>query len=397
MQDLFIKLVQVYRNSEGLAHSDTVSYCISDKCSLDLITAVTNTEIFEDTSIFIETGEAKIGEKIKLHIGPPQPQLGRLHRTFQDFIKADFRSIFSTSNINEVPYYVADIDYCSQDSTEPKLILSYNVIKKLLISLERISAYLDRTNKKLIFVGKQTVEMSYDVGDSSIRFETTLREYANVNQNNIVLINKLCEWMEDESTSRHIDQKRSILTTVLSDIFPSNVDFLEFLSNIEFIDKSVRGQYGIYLENFKYEKFVKKLEDNSEKFVNRVNDSISKVLSQVLALPIAAAVPVILKGELATNQWVVYTSLLAYSIICYFALDSQKTVLEHIKNEVKNFDKADKLPTSMLDQWNSEKTKILLLADKQSYLYWTMFYITCAVMVYSVFQLCNSIPILKSF
>ena len=63
--------------------------------------------------------------------------------------------------------------------------------------------------------------------------------------------------MNDESTSSHIDEKKSILAFVLSDSLSQEANLLDVIQNIQHISKSVQAQYALYLENFSYEKFVK--------------------------------------------------------------------------------------------------------------------------------------------
>ena len=75
----------------------------------------------------------------------------------------------------------------------------------------------------------------------------------------IKLITDFQEWMNDESTSSHIDEKKSILAFVLSDSLSQErpLHLLDVIQNIQHISKSVQAQYASYLENFSYEKFVK--------------------------------------------------------------------------------------------------------------------------------------------
>ena len=120
-------------------------------------------------------------------------------------------------------------------------------------------------------------------------------------------------------------RKKSILAFVLSDSLPSDANFLNVIQQISKISEAVQAQYALYLENFSYEKFVKKLEENTEKFVGKINDTISKVLPQFLGLPFLTAVPSVLKSG---DDWLIY---LAFNFIlcnmCY-GLTNQKLILD---------------------------------------------------------------------
>ena len=161
------------------------------------------------------------------------------------------------------------------------------------------------------------------------------------------------------------------------------------------MNKSIYSQYDLYLEDFKYEKFVKKLEENSEKFISRINDSMSKVLSQVLALPIAAAIPAILKSNQIEvdngSQIIIALALIAYATICYFALTVQDEVLSNIKKQVGQFEEDGKIPSSLKEQWIKDKKQINSLIEKQKHLYYVMIAVVFLVIFYGSTKLISAI------
>ena len=220
-------------------------------------------------------------------------------------------------------------------------------------------------------------------------FEKILEDFSQNTGKKLKVIEDFCNWLDVSDVNRHSNERKSILSSVLFDIQAGSepLGICEVIENVERLYTSAKGQFDNYLEDFKYEKFVQKLEENSEKFIGRVNDSISKVLSQILALPIAAAAPVILKGQGKSSEIVIYLALLVYATICYFALSTQKAVLDHLESEVNNFGKEGMLPKSLGEKWNIEKKKILLLIDKQTHLYWIMRGIICIVIAYSAFKI----------
>lgn len=392
MQKLFSKLIDVYRKAEGSCHAQTVNYRIDSDDDIALITDITSDQNYDNTHVDVDVKSLIVGTTVQLDIKQPDPNLGRTFKKFKDFIKGDFPRVLSSNNISKTPYYIEDINYSSQDDITPDTIKAYNSIQKLLSCLASMSAYLDSANRKIIFVGKQTFELHYDISDDLVAFEKILEGLSQNSGKKLQVIEEFCNWLDVSDVNRHSNERKSILASVLFDIQAGSkpLGICEVIENVERLYTSAKGQFDNYLEDFKYEKFVQKLEENSEKFISRVNDSISKVLSQVLALPIAAAAPVILKGQGNSNEIVIYLALLVYATICYFALSTQKAVLDHLDSEVKNFGKEGKLPKSLDEKWTIEKKKILLLIDKQTHLYWIMRGIIYIVIVYSSFKIFDS-------
>lgn len=392
MQKLFSKLIDVYRKAEGSCHAPTVNYRIDSDDDIALITDITSDQNYDNTHVDVDVKSLIVGTTVQLDIKQPDPNLGRTFKKFKDFIKGDFPRVLSSNNISKTPYYIEDINYSSQDDITPDTIKAYNSIQKLLSCLASMSAYLDSANRKIIFVGKQTFELHYDISNDLVAFEKILEGLSQNSGKKLQVIEEFCNWLDVSDVNRHSNERKSILASVLFDIQAGSkpLGICEVIENVERLYTSAKGQFDNYLEDFKYEKFVQKLEENSEKFISRVNDSISKVLSQVLALPIAAAAPVILKGQGNSNEIVIYLALLVYATICYFALSTQKAVLDHLDSEVKNFGKEGKLPKSLDEKWTIEKKKILLLIDKQTHLYWIMRGIIYIVIVYSSFKIFDS-------
>lgn len=392
MQKLFSKLIDVYRKAEGSCHAPTVNYRIDSDDDIALITDITSDQNYDNTHVDVDVKSLIVGTTVQLDIKQPDPNLGRTFKKFKDFIKGDFPRVLSSNNISKTPYYIEDINYSSQDDITPDTIKAYNSIQKLLSCLASMSAYLDSANRKIIFVGKQTFELHYDISNDLVAFEKILEGLSQNSGKKLQVIEEFCNWLDVSDVNRHSNERKSILASVLFDIQAGSkpLGICEVIENVERLYTSAKGQFDNYLEDFKYEKFVQKLEENSEKFISRVNDSISKVLSQVLALPIAAAAPVILKGQGNSSEIVIYLALLVYATICYFALSTQKAVLDHLDSEVKNFGKEGKLPKSLDEKWTIEKKKILLLIDKQTHLYWIMRGIIYIVIVYSSFKIFDS-------
>lgn len=394
MTILFSELTELYYKSDFNTKSGIASYHIDSEKALFLVKKLTSVENQPLTRIELIQGDVKVGSIIELEIRQPKTSIGWLYDTFDSFLKADFQRTASSDDSLAKPFYIKGMKYSSEDIETPEIIKNYTTVKSLLLRLSEMSVYQDTVNHKLVFVSKKTFELHYNIQRSSIEFKKLLNDLTN---QQIITIKQLCNWLSDDKTSKHIDEKKSILAFVLASIQQPDtaLNIIDVLKRIQEINQAIRAQYDLYLEDFKYENFVKKLEENSEKFINRVNDSISKVLSQVLALPIAAAIPALLRGNQIQidniGQIVIALALIAYATICYFALTVQSEILKNIKNQVEQFEENGKIPSSLKEQWLKDKEQIDSLIKKQGHLYYVMITVVFLVIIYGGAKLCAAI------
>ena len=390
----FSDLVKFYRKASFDNETGLASYCIKDTSELSFIKKLTNDINFDSTQMSVESGELGVDNTVLLVVGEPDLQLGWLYQTFYEFIKGDFSRALSTNSIAKNPYYIEELDYFSEDEIVPNRIAKYKTIKGLLLQLASMSVYSDTTNKKLIFYSKHTFELSYDISN---RINDIVNLVIDMDHSTAKIIDDFCNWLNDDKTSKHNKEKKSILASVLKSNNSSeeSLHLLDVIQDIRSLNKSIYSQYDLYLEDFKYEKFVKKLEENSEKFISRINDSMSKVLSQVLALPIAAAIPAILKSNQIevdnSSQIIIALALIAYATICYFALTVQDEVLSNIKKQVGQFEEDGKIPSSLKEQWIKDKKQINSLIEKQKHLYYVMIAVVFLVIFYGSTKLISAI------
>lgn len=393
----FSDLVTLYRKVD-FTESAQAECCIENDATLSLINNLALGDNSVATRVEVLEGELKVGETVKLQIRQPELTLGWLYDDVDRFMKGDFVRSLPNDKADSKPYYIKDIGYYSQDVDTPEIIAAYNAVRGLLIHLESMSSYLDHSKRKIIFVTKRTFELHYDVSKNLDAFKVALENLTKNLEHNLKVIGEFCIWLSIDDAGTHANEKKSILASVLSDIQTGSqpLEIHAIIENIDRVYRAAQGQFDNYLEDFKYEKFVKKLEENSERFISRVNDSISKVLSQILALPIAAAAPVILKGSNSDNQLIVYVALLVYAIICSFALSTQKAVLDNLSSEVEGFESEGKLPQSLKDRWVIERGKIYDLIEKQTHLYWVMIAVVYLAVVYSLYNISSTMTVFWS-
>lgn len=364
----FTDLVTVYKKSEFIKNSDKAHYRLDTAEELLLLQKLSSDNHYETTSLDLLDDNPNLGDTVTLTIRQPKVSFGRIFDTLEEFIRGDMAQIHNEA-ITQSGYYIKSLKSSDLDQEAPQDLLNYKSIKSFLNQLIAMDSYTDTINKKLVFFSKKTFELSIDISNHLSEFMQLINGL-DVQQRQIIADFK--DWLNDEDTSHHIDEKKSILAFVLSDALPKNSNLIDLIKQIEGISESVQAQYALYLENFSYEKFVKKLEENSEKFVTKINDTIAKVLPQFLALPFLIAIPAALKSS---DNWLVYLAMLLYCIMCILGLNNQNTILNHIKTDVEQYDSKGKIPEKLKAQWENDKTRINILIKKQKKLY--RFLLTC--------------------
>ncbi|MGC7590071.1 hypothetical protein ACPWUF_06280 [Bisgaard Taxon 46] len=361
----FADLVKIYRQSEFINNSEEAVFCTHSAEDIELLRLLSSDEHFDVSGIQTEASELLTNQSIRLKIDSPTLNLGRLYDNFDEFIKGDMTNLHNPK-VSDKPYFIKSEKIAFNDVEKPQYFFNYEDIKAFLHQLIAMASYFDSVNKKLIFFSKKTFELSIGVFKQPSPFCALLR---NLTNEQLQLIRGFSEWLNDEETSHHIDEKKSILAFVFADSLPQNADIIDVLKNIKLITESVQNQYALYLENFSYEKFVRKLTENSEKFVAKMNDTISKILPQFLGLPFLTAIPTALKSA---DNWLVYFALCLYCAMCYLGLTNQKLVLDNVAEDVNQFEQKGKIPIKLQEDWQKDKVRIDKLLNKQRNLYYLL-------------------------
>lgn len=377
----FSELVIFYKKLSSIDDNDIGVYKINTTNDLNLIKKVLY--CFPQTQILKVSGELELKQELLLKINHPDLDLGRFYKNFTDYIKGDFASIHK-SKLNNSEFYIFEDKYFDIEGIKLEKVGSYKCVKKLFECLDEMSTYSDQTKKKLVFFSKRVIKVDYNINNIIAELENSIKSLTLESRS---LIDDFCSWFSDENSKTHIDEKKTILSQVLQNLIEkkSEITLVDVINNLELIFKGVKGQFALYIENFKYDKYVEKLEEQSEKFIDHINNSISKIVNQVLGLPIAIAVSAVIRGSQNDGFWIIYTVVIAYSIICFLALIAQKFSLNYISSSVDNYDK--KLPQYFNERWEDEKKHIKGLIFRQLLLYWIMTMVIVLAFLYSIYNL----------
>lgn len=261
---------------------------------------------------------------------------------------------------------------------------SLQIIAKLLQLLTDKNRFYV-TNNIVVFFSKKPSELALKAQDSQA-FVQLMR---NLSEPQIQAIDKLCVFLGGSTEEEHFYAKKNAFSTALTDYLTEKEgriqhDICDLVADIVNITNQALTQYDLYLEDFSYSKFVKKIEESSSKFISRVSDALSRSVTQVLALPVAT---VVLKSMDDQKLSVLANvSLFVYCLICAFVLYNQSRILEHIEKEIKLFE--DKLPRQLNDRlWklNSETITNQITNQKRlSCLLWFTIFACMSVLVFNI-------------
>ncbi|WP_044471021.1 hypothetical protein [Mannheimia massilioguelmaensis] len=179
-------------------------------------------------------------------------------------------------------------------------------------------------------------------------------------------INELCYWFGNDKDSEHFHSKKSAFSTALTAFLIDKEgriqhDICDLLLDIVKIKDNAIAQHDLYLADFSFGKFVKKIEENTSKFTARINDALGKSVTQVLGIPVATAVFNLTKIDL---HWGSAISLMVYTLLCAVVLCTQHSNLLHIEKEFKVFEK--ELPPQLKNNvWETNKETISSQLENQ--------------------------------
>ena len=380
----FYPLVQLYKKLEFSSNSNEAKYCIKNEEDAQLLDEITRN--FDDCAIQ-ETSRRKSNneiEEVYLNVDTPKISLGSLYETVNSYLGHEIK------NLQEVntDFFIKENKYNSFDKDSlPEVINSCINIKKFISYLSQAAAYKDTIFKRIIFFSKKPFELSLKVSNPD-ELISYLKSMSKADQD---AIKYFYDWLDDASTSSHIDEKKAILAFVLFDFIGNLPDgvctITEIVKNISSIYESIQGQYALYLENFQYEKFLAKMEDEVEKFSTKISESLDQSLPQILGLQVATAAPAILQNDSDGNNWIIYVALLLYCAICYVALQAQEVRLNNIYYNIVNFSKNMKIPNALLSKWEPNEKNLCHIFRKQKKLYFVLLGATLLCSCYAAFKI----------
>lgn len=197
-------------------------------------------------------------------------------------------------------------------------------------------------------------------------------------------INDFIDWVDtDDSDSSDKNKRRkevvaSILTKELYDT-PTANRLENLIARLPRLSIECKKSYDLYLEEFTYSKFSKKLEESALGFYDKINSALSSLRTQVLSLPLLLGL--IRFFKFGDDAFIRY-SFIAYVFFVLLVLVQHFVYLRNLGAEFMRFhNKHEKtLPNDM------ENIKATFDEQKeiQWIIYWTLFAITLGILVVSL-------------
>ncbi|ODL95706.1 hypothetical protein [Acinetobacter pittii] len=306
----------------------------------------------------------KISFNLSLHYNPNQ------YASFQNYIKHNLDISNSSSELNDLVIF-EDFYRIHNDS-------NYISLKEVLYSIISFisclsNKYYHRDHQIVIFA-KSHCEIPIQPNNYLKYIEITKKYIANDLLKKS--LKQFHEWLGSSTDSEDDDIKKSLAVheneryVIAASEFVDNLTncdkdnrIFNLLLNIDIIYHSTLAKYNLYLDDFKYSKFNDKITKYADEFLSKVNKVIADLQTQILAIPMAAAVLATFKPDTSLHTFI-YLAFLIYSLMVFYATAQQTYNLMQIENQINDFIKENKIPKNLKDKWRKE---ILPINNK---IYW---------------------------
>ena len=207
MSASFQDLVQIYKRTEFKNDTEDGTFSIQNQDDISLLEELSSQENVELTGLYIDEDNLNVGSEVRISIDGLSFKFGRIFSQFKEFVLGDMAQI-SQPNIINSPYYIISEKVASFDDNLPKKLLSYRLVKELILQLMNADLYTDNVNRKLIFFSKRKFELSNNVEDIIGKFISVLAE---MDQNKYLHIEEFIRWLSNKETSEHSGEKNTYL------------------------------------------------------------------------------------------------------------------------------------------------------------------------------------------
>ena len=146
-------------------------------------------------------------------------------------------------------------------------------------------------------------------------------------------------WFDSVDSDLHHTQKKAIINSKLSDFLSKeNPDdrLLTLLHSVPQFAEQVIKSYELYLEEFSYSKFSKKLEEKTIEYLEKISKSVLDIRNQIISLPISFLILNVVK-QTGVNSVYLFGGMCVYCLILFLILRQQKQYLSDLRDEIYKF------------------------------------------------------------
>lgn len=281
------------------------------------------------------------------------------YATYQSYIQHKL-DISKADNLSDTDVIYENLDRVNKGQADyaPELKLFTKFIRCLSDN------YYQKDNV-LIFFSKNYCEVPVQPR----AFEKYLESVELYKENNNLIrhLQDFLNWITEQKTGTNAEPLNAhkkelyviIATEIIENLAPvdKNDRIFNLIKNIENIINDTKSKYSLYLDDFKYSKFIEKINKHSEEFLNKVNKVITDLQSQILAIPLAISAITLLKDTDKINSYI-YAGFFVYLLIVFYSSCQQAYNLTHIKIQIRQFNSVAKLPKELSTEWKKEITPV---------------------------------------
>jgi len=242
--------------------------------------------------------------------------------SLDDLLAAPARRIVSPSR-----FYLADSDslYNGDAATLPSVGQHYLAATRLYGLLAKEADHHGGIGdaRTLVFLHKEKIEITPQYTAADLRKLGGVRAFE-------------AEFIVNET---HIEQKRTILKTVLLELFSGNkkLPFSELLIRFdEFLDK-MHASYQLYVAEFSFQKVKAEVEKEKLDAMLKLNKVFSDIQNQLLAVPVALVLvggQMEEKGAWISKNILIWLGALIFAVLMDLLVRNQRHTLKAVKSEI---------------------------------------------------------------
>lgn len=199
-------------------------------------------------------------------------------------------------------------------------------------------------------------------------------------------INDFIDWIDtgDSDNSDKNKRRKEVVASILSkELYdtPAANRLEDLITRLPQLSVECKKSYDLYLEEFTYSKFSKKLEESALGFYDKINNALSSLRTQVLSLPLLLGLIRFLK--FGDDAFVRY-SFIAYISVVLLVLVQHFVYLKNLEAEFLRFHDKHKNTLS------EDMVVIKKTFDRQKLIQWVVYWALALItggILYSVFCL----------
>lgn len=224
-------------------------------------------------------------------------------------------------------FYIADLDYLHPHAgiEPPACVQQYMESVRLYNALKNVADHVNDSGSSgtLVFLGDRKLELS-----------------ASYSPRDLASLSKLNAFEADFiNTEMHAKQKKTIIRTVLFDIFANAtaISMADIIKCFDHIVAQANASYQLYVSEFSFQKVKSEIEKEKLEFITKLNKVFSDIQNQLIAVPAAL---ILIGGQMqntgtpSIRNALIWCGAFVFAFFMDLLIRNQRNTLAAIKNEI---------------------------------------------------------------